>query len=363
MARVTATTVTPEVVINPNIVATTSPTASSIPSEDAEDLNIEPITDTEVKASNDSVEIVLSVVDKSFAEVVQGRTGRLVAKQGLFARVRGKGFLAGSLAEVWVYSTPRLLAHLQVSSNGDAAGYVLIPDDMEIGDHRVELRGKSVRRRAVKATIPLTIIDDGVPTSTIPPTPEELRTALTLPTKIPAIVVAAPVDGVISIGDDIISSVIGQVLGGSYDLSKIKLRLRVNKGVWQAIDTSTGRVLAVVVPAQEGSNQLDFEVTDEDGRVVVVQREVLVEGTPEAVAAEIRYEPKNEIVTSTLVDAADQGPGMILTRRSPTSLMTAEASLGLFGDHRVASDCQKIPSRDTWTTGGFVVVAVLHTNR
>jgi len=282
--RVGTTTTVAEITINPNIVASTVPTATTIPTEDAEDLTVEPTTETEVRASNDSVEIVLSIVDKSLSELVQGRTGRLVAKQGLFARVRGKGFLAGSLAEVWVYSTPRLLAHLQVSSKGEAAGYVLIPEDMELGDHKVELRGNSTRRRAVKATIPLTILDDGSPSVTVPPTPEDLETALELPTKVPAVVVPAPADGTISIGEELISSVLTDVLGDAVDLSKVKVRLRINKGEWQIVDTSTGKVLAVVVPAQAGENQIDFEVTDENGQTVVVQREILVEGTPEAIA-------------------------------------------------------------------------------
>lgn len=280
----TSTTVATEVTINPEIVATTVPTASTIPIDDAEDLTVESTTETEIKASNDSVEIVLSIVDKSFAELVQGRTGRLVAKQGLYAKVRGKGFLAGSLAEVWVFSSPRLLAHLQVSSKGEAAGYVLIPEDLELGDHRVELRGSSSRRRVVKATIPLTVLDDGAPASTVLPTPEEVMTAITLPTQSPAIIVPAPVDGMISIGDDVIRSVLTDVLGGSMDLSKIRLRLRVNKGSWQVVDTSSGDVIAVVLPSQSGENEVEFEVTDEEGRTVVVQRQVYVEGSPQAVA-------------------------------------------------------------------------------
>ena len=284
LPRSTTTSEVPEVTINPNIVATTAPTASTIPDDDAEDLTVEPTTDTEVRASNDSVEIVLSIVDKSFSALVQGRTGRLVAKQGLFARIRGKGFLAGSLAEVWVYSTPRLLAHLQVSGKGEAAGYVLIPEDMELGDHKVELRGKSNRRRVVKATIPLTILDDGVPASTIPPSAADLETALQLPTLIPALVLPAPTDGVISIGEDVISGVLAEVLGESFDLSKVKVRLRINKSEWQLVDTSTGNVIAVVAPVQTGENQIEFEVTDENGETVVVQRKVLVEGTPEATA-------------------------------------------------------------------------------
>lgn len=284
LARSTTTSEVTDVTINPNIVATTAPTASTIPDDDAEDLTVEPTTDTEVRASNDSVEIVLSIVDKSFSALVQGRTGRLVAKQGLFARIRGKGFLAGSLAEVWVYSTPRLLAHLQVSGKGEAAGYVLIPEDMELGDHKVELRGKSNRRRVVKATIPLTILDDGVPASTIPPSAADLETALQLPTLIPALVLPAPTDGVISIGEDVISGVLAEVLGESFDLSKVKVRLRINKSEWQLVDTSTGKVIAVVAPVQTGENQIEFEVTDEDGETVVVQRKVLVEGTPEATA-------------------------------------------------------------------------------
>jgi len=87
-----------------------------------------------------------------------------------------------------------------------------------------------------------------------------------------------------------------EVLGDSVDLSTVRIRLRINKGKWQVIDTSTGKVIAVVAPAESGKNQLDFEVTDENGKTVVVQREILVEGTPEAAAyiAEDAATPTNE---------------------------------------------------------------------
>jgi hypothetical protein len=136
----------------------------------------------------------------------------------------------------------------------------------------------------VKATIPLRVLDDDAPASTIPADPDEVETALTLPTEMPAVVLPAPIDGQVSIGEDVIESVLAEVLGEDADLSKVRLRIRVNKGSWQVIDTSTGRVLAVVVPSEVGENQIEFEVTDENGERIVVQRKVLVEGTPEAVA-------------------------------------------------------------------------------
>ncbi|MEY4158780.1 MAG: hypothetical protein RL743_1275, partial [Actinomycetota bacterium] len=278
------TSTLPEIVINPDMVATTVPTASTIPEREAEDLTVEPKTETEIVATNGNVEIVLSVVDKSFAEIVRGETGGLVAKKGLFAKVRAKGFMPGSLAEVWMFSTPRLLGHLQVSSRGEAAGFVLIPDDSEIGDHRIEFRGNSNKRNFVKASVPLKILGDAVVPETIPPTAEAVASAVTLPTEIPAVVIPAPVDGQVSISEDVIKSVLAEVLGDSVDLSKVKLRIRINKGEWRLIDTSTGRVLALVVPAASGENQIEFEVTDPNGQVIVVEREVLVEGTPEAEA-------------------------------------------------------------------------------
>lgn len=279
-----ATTTIPETVINPDMVATTVPSASTIPEREAEDLTVEPKTETEIVATNGNVEIVLSVVDKSFSEIVRGETGGLVAKQGLFAKVRAKGFMPGSLAEVWMFSTPRLLGHLQVSSRGEAAGFVLIPDDSEIGDHRIEFRGNSNRRNFVKASVPLKILADAVVPETIPPSAEAIASAVTLPTQIPAVIIPAPVDGQVSISEDVIKSVLAEVLGDSFDLGKVKLRIRINKGEWRLIDTSTGRVLALVVPAASGENQIEFEVTDPNGQVIVVEREVLVEGTPEAEA-------------------------------------------------------------------------------
>ena len=145
---------------------------------------------------------------------------------------------------------------------------------------------------------------------TLPADPEDIASAVTLPTESPAIVIPAPIAGQVSIGEDVIKSVLSQVLGDSVDLTKVTLRVRINKGEWQLIDTSTGRVIALVLPAQTGDNQIEFEVTDADGEVIVVQRQVLVEGTPEAAA-----------YTSELAADADGG--------SPwTWLLVALAGLG-----------------------------------
>ena len=270
--------------INPNIVATTVPNAAPIETDSAEDLTFEQKTETEVVAGDGTVEIMLSIVDKSFSELVQGRADRLITKKGLYARVKATGFLAGSLAEVWMFSTPRLLAHLQVSANGDAAGYVQIPEDAEIGDHHIEMRGKSKSRVAVRANIPLVVLQDEVPASTIPPTADDLEEAVKLPTEMPALIVSAPTAGVVSVTDDQIKSVVTGVLGNGVDLSKIKLRVRINQGKWIPVDTTNGQIDSIDLPAEAGANNIEFEITPEGGEPIVVQRQVLVEGSAEAVA-------------------------------------------------------------------------------
>lgn len=274
---------TTDVTINPNIVATTVVNAPAIETEGVESLPFQPENDTEVLASNGSVEIVMSIVDKSFAEVVQGRTGSLIAKKGLYARVRAKGFMAGTLAEVWMFSSPRLLAHLQVSGQGEAAGFVLIPEDAEIGDHRIELRGRSKARTTIKANIPLKVLADDIVTATVPPNAEDIATAVSLPTAIPAIIVDAPVANQITIGESQIRSVIKDVLG-NIDISKVKLRVRINKGPWSLVDTSAGAIPSIPLSVDAGTNSVEFEITPEGGEPIVVLREVLVEGTPEAAA-------------------------------------------------------------------------------
>jgi hypothetical protein len=61
--------------------------------------------------------------------------------EGSSVRLSGAIFQGATEAEVWIFSTPRLLDKIRISDNGFFAAQIEIPDDLEPGDEMVNLRG------------------------------------------------------------------------------------------------------------------------------------------------------------------------------------------------------------------------------
>lgn len=55
--------------------------------------------------------------------------------------VSGTGFRAGTNVQVYIFSTPRLLGTVSTDSNGNFAGTVPIPRDLEFGRHTLQVNG------------------------------------------------------------------------------------------------------------------------------------------------------------------------------------------------------------------------------
>lgn len=67
--------------------------------------------------------------------------GRLTISRGLAIEIQASGLQAGSSAEVWAFSTPRLLGTIEADGRGLADGEISLPEDFEVGQHQLQLRG------------------------------------------------------------------------------------------------------------------------------------------------------------------------------------------------------------------------------
>ena len=89
------------------------------------------------------------------AAVVDPETATLIFSTGREGITTGRGFLPNTIAEVWLFSEPRFLGYATILSDGTFSETFLVPDDIELGDHTIQVEGTTVRRevRAVTAGV------------------------------------------------------------------------------------------------------------------------------------------------------------------------------------------------------------------
>jgi uncharacterized delta-60 repeat protein/uncharacterized repeat protein (TIGR02543 family) len=129
----------------------------------------------------------VDVVDKSgkVATLATGR--RLVLSDGATVRLSGAGLQGVTEAQVWVFSTPRLLNKIPVKSDGTFSAQIIVPSDLEPGEHTVLISATLSDGRVVAVNIPAFVpeveakqnpID--APTSTAPSSPSFSPTSTTM---------------------------------------------------------------------------------------------------------------------------------------------------------------------------------------
>lgn len=67
--------------------------------------------------------------------------GRFVITREQAIEFKASGLQAGSTAEVWAFSTPRLLGTIEADGRGRAEGAISLPEEFEVGQHQLQLRG------------------------------------------------------------------------------------------------------------------------------------------------------------------------------------------------------------------------------
>ena len=147
----------------------------------------------------------VDVVDK-FGKVTTLATGRrLVLSDGATVRLAGSGLQGVTEAQVWLFSTPRLLNKIPVSTDGSFSSQIIVPNDLEPGQHTVLISATLADGRVVAVNIPAfvpaanTPLDSTsttensnpsttvtlAPTTTTPPTSTSLKKPISTSTTAP----------------------------------------------------------------------------------------------------------------------------------------------------------------------------------
>ena len=89
--------------------------------------------------------------------------GTLLLDRGGFVEVGGAGFLAGSTAEVWMFSTATFLGTAIVGADGTFEGAFLIDELLASGDHTIQLNGIGADEKVRSTSLGVRIDDPEQP--------------------------------------------------------------------------------------------------------------------------------------------------------------------------------------------------------
>jgi len=288
-----ATTSTTTPIYEPPVVDTGTPTTVATPSSSTIPARPETVPDPAFVATDDEVEAAIQVVDSNEVAASLSVQGRLVLNVGNFVKVRGKGFERAGFAEVWLFSTPRLLGRVPKDDSGNFVGRVRIPDDIEQGEHTIELRAVTGRKRVVTVSVPAIVLgaddnstDDTVAT-TVPTSPVVIGTSTTLDTSSTTAPLSTSVKPIriqpgateLIVPIATIVAVVNEILGTSADATTASVRVRIDTQPWQNLDLLDDSDL--VLPLDPSSAALEVEVTPAGGQPIVRSIEIAVrtEGT------------------------------------------------------------------------------------
>ena len=244
-------------------------------------------------ATDGEVEAAIQVVDANEIPSLLSVQGRLVLTSGNFVKVRGKGFDRAGFAEVWLFSTPRLLGRVPKDDAGSFVGRVRIPEGVEEGEHTIELRAVTKRAKVVTVSVPAIVLgandnstDDTVAT-TVPTSPVVIGTASTLDTSSTTAPLSTRVKPIqiqpgateLVVPIETIVAVVNEILGTSADASTASVRVRIDTQPWQNLDLQDDSDL--VLPLDPSSTALEVEVTPAGGQPMVRSIEIATrtEGT------------------------------------------------------------------------------------
>lgn len=123
------------------------------------------VSPTEVVVASAGFELRLVAECSSLCEVATNADGQPVIQLEPTGgvRVTGTGFLAGSVAYVWLFSEPRLLGTVMVNADGTFTG-VLPVGALEAGEHTLQVNGISATGATRVANLGVVVTDTGIPT-------------------------------------------------------------------------------------------------------------------------------------------------------------------------------------------------------
>ena len=234
-------------------------------------------------ADDGEVEAAIQVVDSQEVPAGLSAQGRLVLTTGNFVKVRGKGFDRAGFAEVWLFSTPQLLGRVPKDATGNFVGRVRIPENLEAGEHTIELRAVTKRAKLIAVSVPAIVIasenSGDSSTTTLTPVGPTVTTLAEITSGASATVVTSPpaestppiriTPGAteVVLPSDAVLSVVTEILGAGVDPLSASIRVRVAPFDWQPFEIDSQE--SATLPLAEDSTALEIEVTPEGGSPIV----------------------------------------------------------------------------------------------
>ena len=103
---------------------------------------LEVLSPTAIRAGEDEFEMDLEGNEDGAAEIDEVRQS-LIFRTGKEGIATGRGFQPGSIAEIWLFSTPVFLGETTVLEDGTFAKTFDVPEDIELGEHVIQAEGIS----------------------------------------------------------------------------------------------------------------------------------------------------------------------------------------------------------------------------
>ena len=131
---------------------------------DGENLNEEPPTkeNLDEESSNETNSDITTPESNELTPIYEEIPDKLVP--GYAFSIRGSGFEAFSLVEIWIFSEPLLLEVFEADINGRINGQVTIPSDFPLGNHSLEMNGTDLNGESTTVSSPVIVgVDDSSP--------------------------------------------------------------------------------------------------------------------------------------------------------------------------------------------------------
>ena len=132
------------------------------------------------------LDATIRATDSDGNTIPLGPDGRLRTPPGTNVEITTSGFTIGEPVEIWLFSTPTRLDGLTTNVDGTATGTITIPDNAEVGDHRLVIDGTVRSTNQATITIGIAVPGETSPWRSVPiwiPVTIAIVLALAVPTR------------------------------------------------------------------------------------------------------------------------------------------------------------------------------------
>ena len=124
-----------------------------------EPIKIEVVKSEKVQATFSGV--VLQVAIKTSENDIRSvpQNAGLTGTRGDFISIVGEGYQTGTRVIAWLFSTPIRLGEIEVDANGKCAGDLLIPANIDLRDHTLQINGVKSDSTGFSVALKLVVVD------------------------------------------------------------------------------------------------------------------------------------------------------------------------------------------------------------